>query len=94
MKIDIVTFDDSENVMGIYVDGKIHLFGDNYHDRMYEFTEGFVAGLKLANKDIEIKEHVYDSYCPNRFVAVLMSDSGQLFRSEVELVKFKISEVE
>jgi hypothetical protein len=59
MKITIVA-DDGDGPTGIYVDGKLFKSGDYYHDKISDWAEGFVAGLKHAGKDIE-EEQLYAS---------------------------------
>ena len=58
MKIDIVTFDDSEVAMGIYIDGKIYLYGDSYHESINHYIEGIVKGICIVKTDVEIKYHI------------------------------------
>lgn len=89
MKIDIVTFDDSENVMGIYIDGQLECHGDSYHDRMYEYTEGFVAGIKLVGKDVQVKEHILTQEAQEKF-----SCDGYDFPKKFPFRKWKLEKEE
>ena len=76
MKIDIVTFDENEDVKALYLDGKLYLSGDYYHDHISDNIDGWLSGIKFIKErlglsiDIGVHEHFLteesqDKFCEN-----------------------------
>lgn len=45
MKIDIVNFNDPEGAIGLFIDGKLHTYGDDYHNNIRTWCEAFTEGI-------------------------------------------------
>lgn len=44
-----VRFDpDGDGVDALYINDKLHMYGDYYHNKQFEFQTGFVDGIKYA----------------------------------------------
>ncbi len=37
-----------DGVYALYIDGKLHKYGDYYHDKIEEWTIGFIDGIKFT----------------------------------------------
>lgn len=58
MKIDIVKFNpEGDGVTAVYIDGKLHTHGDYYHDKIDNWVEGFIDGLKFAEVSFDEDGH-------------------------------------
>lgn len=50
MIITYVSFNpDGDGVDAVYIDGKLHRYGDYYHDKFRDWYDGFLDGLRIAN---------------------------------------------
>jgi hypothetical protein len=54
MKLTIVDFSGgAEGITALYIDGKLHTYGDYYHNKITEWINGFIAGLIRAGVTTE-----------------------------------------
>ena len=90
MKIDIVTFCPEEDIIAIYVDGKLYMFGDSYHDKMKQFVDGFIDGINLVSSNIEIKRYELIEKSSERFIENGACD----FPSRFPFKNYKYIEIE
>jgi len=44
-----------DGVYALYIDGKLHKYGDYYHDKISEWIEAFTEGAKWAGLDIKFE---------------------------------------
>jgi hypothetical protein len=52
MKFTIVVFNwEGDGVTALYVNGKYHIHGDYYHNKIGDWIDGFLAGLKFAKQE-------------------------------------------
>lgn len=56
MQIDIVRINpEGDGVTALYIDGGMHIYGDYYHDKIDNWVEGFLAGLRRADADVSVR---------------------------------------
>jgi hypothetical protein len=61
MKFDIVDFNPGGDfIMALYINGKVYMAGDSYHDKIFEQIEGFVNGFEYA-LDV-YQAHIFPNY--------------------------------
>lgn len=58
MKFTIVTFDPLGDAIpkALYIDGELYKYGDYYHDKIDEWIDGFIEGVKYTKAEIDIEE--------------------------------------
>lgn len=45
---------ESDGVTALYIDGKLHTHGDYYHDKIDDWINGFIEGLKYAGQQVTV----------------------------------------
>ena len=61
MKIDICIFDFGEPVRALYVDGVLYSYGDEYHNNMRNWIDGFVAGCSQCSiQGVQVETHEFE----------------------------------
>ena len=71
-KFTIVTFEHGEYVKSLYIDGKLHIYGDYYHNKIDELINGFIDGAKWAGTNIEVDKIT----CKNRKISEDVCENG------------------
>ncbi len=87
-RVDIVTFDDNEPVMALYIDGKLETAGDSYHDSIYAYIEAFVAGMVRAGMIIEKRSYSLTEEAQEKYANVASGEYPKKFPFK----KFKYEE--
>lgn len=90
MKIDIVDFSGGgEASTALYVDGKYLFGGDCYHDKIDDYVEGFLAGVKKVRKvfpnQSEVKYHSLTEAAAEKF-----AETGDSFPKKFPFKKYKL----
>lgn len=58
MKFTVVKFNyEGDGVTALYIDGKLHTHGDYYHNKIDEWIDGFLAGIKHLNWPMQQETH-------------------------------------
>lgn len=53
MKVTIVDFTgEGDGFYALYIDDKLHRYGDNYHDKIQCWIKAFIEGLKYAGIEV------------------------------------------
>lgn len=73
-QIDVVTYDSSNEFMAVYLDGELITSGDEYHNKIREYIDGFFFGLDTVEvdyfrKDHEISEEMEVKFADDGYVA-------------------------
>lgn len=65
INVEIKTCKNCGEAMQLWVDGKLTLSGDQYHDKIWYRIDGFVAGLEyvLAKQNVKINKIKSDFEC-------------------------------
>lgn len=62
MKFTVVKFNpEGDGVTALYIDGKLHIHGDYYHNKIDEWIDGFLAGSKHLNWPMQQEAHYVPS---------------------------------
>lgn len=85
MNVKIVTYDDSDGVKAVYIDGDIYHSGDSYHHGIRDWIEGFISGLQFGGNKIDLEEHCLTKEEQERF-AENGYDVPEKFPNEYEYV--------
>ena len=56
IKVDTVYFGDEGEVMGLYLDGVLEASGDQYHNKIDEYIDGYIDGMKKGGADLKKTE--------------------------------------
>lgn len=69
MKIKVVKMNPGgDSVTALYVDDRLRVQGDQYHDKISDWIKGFLAGLKFARDEGWYQVvHVETWYIPDRY---------------------------
>jgi hypothetical protein len=90
-KIDITKVDFSgggDGVYALYIDGKIHTYGDEYHNDINAWIRGFIDGLEWIGADIDYKT----LYCKDNDIIYNIVDMAEEPPSQLSDLDGKLSE--
>ena len=80
--------DGSDPVYGLYINGDLHKYGDNYHDDMDTWIKGFCDGLKWAGINLDYKI----LYCNDPHWVYQLVEMGGTPPNQLETLDGKLSD--